>query len=194
MKRHYVYIVTNTINDKAYVGKHSTMKSHEEDPYKGKGTQLLRAQKKHGRDKFSIFYIEEFSSHEEAYEGEIELIAYYKSIGMELYNLNMGGRGGRDPSLESRAKNAAAHKGKRKGIKFTPEHIANLSAAKKGKKLRKRTLEQSAAQSKRQMGQKATLETRTKMSVSQSNQKQSPEHIAKRSTALKAHYARKRVK
>ena len=48
---HYVYIITNQLNGKQYVGDHST--NNLEDGYLGSGVLLLRAKKKYGKENFS---------------------------------------------------------------------------------------------------------------------------------------------
>ena len=144
MKRHYVYIVTNTVNSTAYVGKHSTAKMLAKDRYLGGGVALNHAKKKHGRDKFSIFYLEEFPSHEAAYVGEAEYVAYYRSIGMELYNLNAGGVGSSDPSMETCAKLSAANKGRKHSLETRKKQSEKAKGntygkGNKGKKMPKHT-------------------------------------------------------
>jgi hypothetical protein len=45
-----VYLITNLINGKQYVGDHSSNK--ENDNYLGEGTYLHRSIKKYGKEKF----------------------------------------------------------------------------------------------------------------------------------------------
>ena len=45
-----IYQITNTINDKIYVGKHMTLDLH--DGYMGSGTLIKRAIEKYGIDFF----------------------------------------------------------------------------------------------------------------------------------------------
>lgn len=52
----YIYMTTNLINGKKYIGKH---KGELNDSYLGSGTLLLRAIKKYGKENFKkeILYI-----------------------------------------------------------------------------------------------------------------------------------------
>jgi len=46
--KHYVYKITNNINDKIYIGKHSS-KDINRDSYLGSGIAISKAIKKYGR-------------------------------------------------------------------------------------------------------------------------------------------------
>jgi hypothetical protein len=65
----FVYITTNLINGKKYLGKHNG--KHE--GYLGSGTILKTAIKKYGKENFKREIIKECSSDKEAYELEKEL-------------------------------------------------------------------------------------------------------------------------
>ena len=61
MKYHYLYKITNNINGKIYIGRHST--DNLGDEYKGSGVALTRAYKKHGSNNFTktiLAYCETF--------------------------------------------------------------------------------------------------------------------------------------
>ena len=49
----YVYITTNKITGKQYIGKHRAKKF--DSSYKGSGKYLLRAFNKYGKDNFECF-------------------------------------------------------------------------------------------------------------------------------------------
>jgi hypothetical protein len=46
--KHYIYKITNLINNKIYIGKHSS-KNMNKDNYIGSGYLLLKAIKKYGK-------------------------------------------------------------------------------------------------------------------------------------------------
>jgi len=56
MKLYYIYLTTNLINNKKYIGKHF---GELEDGYLGSGLLLQRAIEKYGKENFSkqILYI-----------------------------------------------------------------------------------------------------------------------------------------
>lgn len=83
-----VYLTTNLINHKRYVGVHKT--NDLDDGYIGSGKLIKRAIKKYGVEYFSREILATYNSSEELFEAEKEFI-------IELspeYNLHEGGRGG----------------------------------------------------------------------------------------------------
>ena len=89
-----IYKTTNLINDKIYVGYHSTEDIN--DSYLGSGKLLKQAIKKYGENNFKRDILYVFPTKEEALlkEGEIvnEAFIYSKSN----YNIKLGGEGGWD--------------------------------------------------------------------------------------------------
>ena len=84
----YIYITTNTINNKRYIGQH---KSKDWDyKYFGSGLNLTRAITKHGIEKFTCFPLAWAWNKEELNQLEIDYIAHYKPE----YNISKGGNGG----------------------------------------------------------------------------------------------------
>lgn len=91
----YIYIVTNKVNNKQYIGKH---KSSFFDPlYLGSGTVLKRAKLKYGINNFYSTLIEECDSLQMLNEREKYWIEYYDAINSDaFYNVLKGGDGGFD--------------------------------------------------------------------------------------------------
>lgn len=88
---HYlVYRITNTINDKSYIGCHKT--ENKDDGYMGSGIALKAAIKKYGLDAFKKEILCEAASAEAMFEKEKELVV----LGPTSYNLKRGGDGGWD--------------------------------------------------------------------------------------------------
>lgn len=102
---HIVYLTTNLVNDKFYIGVHSTY--NLEDGYLGSGIAILRAIKKYGKKSFKqqiLFYC---LNADDAYNIEKNIVDYYFINNCKTYNLVLGGdhdRTGRRYSIEARSK------------------------------------------------------------------------------------------
>lgn len=89
---YYIYLTTNLINGKKYIGQH---KGELSDNYFGSGSLISKAIEKYGKENFTkeILYI--CKSREEADAKEKEIIAQYGAVNSkEFYNLQEGGTGG----------------------------------------------------------------------------------------------------
>ena len=118
---HYLYQVTNKVNNKIYIGRHST--NNLNDGYIGSGVALNRAYKKYGKDKF-IFEIIEFCD-SIADVSDLERLIVNEDFvkRSDTYNLTLGGTGGCiSHTEESKRKIGLASKGK----KLSPEHKAKF--------------------------------------------------------------------
>lgn len=92
---HYIYLITNNINNKKYIGKRSCHCPIELDGYMGSGTLLHRAFEKYGIENFSKHILLVCDSEEQAFEEEkkaIELVNATKNP--MYYNIAEGGQGG----------------------------------------------------------------------------------------------------
>lgn len=89
----YIYLTTNLIDGKKYIGRH---KSGSFDPnYKGSGKALWNAINKYGWDNFKVELLEECESHEQLCDREITIIEMYNAVASEnFYNITPGGDGG----------------------------------------------------------------------------------------------------
>lgn len=145
-KYNYVYKITNTINGKIYIGKHST--DDINDGYMGSGVILHQAYQKYGLECFSKEVIQFYTSEEELNQGEIYWIAHFNSTDPNVgYNRAFGGEGG-GLLEETKLKISATMKGRHrseetkrklsevmKGKKLSEEHKRKISEAQKGKTL-----------------------------------------------------------
>ena len=106
----YIYLTTNLINGKIYVGQH---KAKEFDKsYYGSGSLLKKAFKKYGKENFVTEILEWCSSYEELNEKEKYWIALKDSMcNGKGYNLDAGGNNS-SPTLETRKKISEHEKGK----------------------------------------------------------------------------------
>lgn len=91
---HYVYLTTNLVNDKKYIGKHSTDKMVEDDDYFGSGVLISKAISKYGKKNFRREILHYCNSEEEAFNLEIKEIKERNAIeDSKYYNLAFGGEG-----------------------------------------------------------------------------------------------------
>lgn len=124
----YVYKITNLINGKIYIGKHST--DNLDDNYMGSGVVLHQAYQKYGLENFKKEVIDYYTSEEELNRGEIYWIGQFNSSDPKIgYNRTFGGDGG-GKTEETKQKMSAAKKGKR----HSEETKRKISEAIKGEK------------------------------------------------------------
>jgi hypothetical protein len=88
---HFVYETTNLINNRKYIGKHST--DNIDDGYLGSGKILLRAIKKYGKENFKREILIIVGSEDEAFEYEQKLITDEIVESNDYYNISHGGEG-----------------------------------------------------------------------------------------------------
>ncbi len=154
----YIYLTTNLINGKIYVGKRKLKKfSHY---YKGSGTILREAFKKYGRENFSCILIDTAETNEELCTKEQYWIKYYNSRDPDIgYNITAGGEGsiGYKHSEEAKQKMHDAKIGK----PLSPEWIEHREASRAGFKHSEETKQKISQANK---GHKVSDETRKKLS------------------------------
>lgn len=91
----FVYITTNHVNGKQYIGQKKYDKSNKWKSYLGSGIILKRAIKKYGECNFSKEIIEECETKETLDEREKYWIDYYNAVDRDdFYNIASGGDGG----------------------------------------------------------------------------------------------------
>lgn len=89
---YYVYITTNKINGKQYIGQH---KGRPDDNYLGSGTTILKAINKYGKENFTKSILCFCETREEADIKEREYIQLYNAVNDDnFYNNAEGGTGG----------------------------------------------------------------------------------------------------
>lgn len=88
---HYVYLTTNLINKKQYVGDHSTY-DLEKDNYLGSGVEILKALKEYKHSDFTKVILEKFNTRKEAGNKQSHYIKLYKThISQGGYNISWDG-------------------------------------------------------------------------------------------------------
>lgn len=91
-KEYYIYVTTNNINGKKYIGQH---KGKPKDNYFGSGTTITKALNKYGKENFSKEILCFCDTREEADEKEKYYINFYNAVeDNNYYNNAEGGSGG----------------------------------------------------------------------------------------------------
>jgi group I intron endonuclease len=91
-KQYYVYLTTNLINNKKYIGKHI---GDINDNYLGSGVLLKRAIKKYGKENFKKDILCICNNEEELNNKECFYIKLYNAVNNpNYYNIADGGQGG----------------------------------------------------------------------------------------------------
>lgn len=91
-KFHFTYKTTNLINNRYYLGMHSTNRLG--DGYLGSGKRLYYELNKYGRDNFKFEILEQFNSRKELVQAEINLITEHDLKNINCLNCKPGGTGG----------------------------------------------------------------------------------------------------
>ena len=185
-KQFNVYLATNTINGKKYVGItiqpiKVRWRQHFLNRTREGNTRLHLAICKYGIDSFNIQHIACAKNLSDLIEIEKVLIVQENSFYVDGhgYNMTRGGEGawGTIHTPEARAKRGAANRGK----KLSLETRAKISDALKGRKI---SLEQRAKNSAIHKGKTISPDHRAKLSSAHKGRKLSPEHRAKISSSL----------
>jgi hypothetical protein len=94
-KFNYVYITTNLINGKQYIGDHSS--DMPNDGYLGSGRLIAKAIKKHGKENFKKEILENFPTKDQSFNAQEKYIKEYNTLNPKGYNIHL--KGGWDPFL-----------------------------------------------------------------------------------------------
>ena len=197
MKNPGIYILTNTINGKQYVGKDTNLPKRANQHLNGnnKGSQAIhRAIKKYSADNFEVEIIPYPNvPHQILCWFERSHIAQLDSF-RNGYNQTLGGEGspGFKQSEETKRKRSARISGKRHplfGKNHTPESREKMSKSQRG---RKHSPETRKKMSKAHKGHTVSKETRKKISESRKGNKVSRQTRQKLSDANKQFRNRKR--
>jgi hypothetical protein len=117
-KYNYVYITTNLINGKQYIGDHST--NNLNDNYIGSGLLIKIAIKKYGKHNFKKEILEHFNNKEDAFNIQEKYINQFNTLSPIGYNISPKGGYGIPKSYlseETKIKIKNNNKGKHYGDK-----------------------------------------------------------------------------
>jgi group I intron endonuclease len=163
--QHIIYQTTNIVNNKIYIGVHST--NDLDDGYIGSGTTFSYAVKKHGKENFFREVLYFFDTRQQAEDKEAELVTESFIARQDNYNIKTGGASGCLHSTETRQKISESMKGKNR-----PEETRQkISQSKLGKKRPPRSKEWSEKISKANKGRTPSEETRRKISEASKGRK-----------------------
>jgi group I intron endonuclease len=171
MRSGLIYLITNTVNQREYIGKTTSglqerWSEHKRAAKKGSKTAIHAAIRKYGPDAFTVDTIADNIPSDWLDAVEIAFISAAKTFGTDHgYNLTPGGDG--QPA-------GTAHPSY--GIPLSPERRAKISVAHIGKTV---SVETRAKLSAASTGTKHSAETRAKMSASRTGVKRPREVVAK---------------
>ena len=129
----FIYITTNLINGKRYIGQKSFDKKDSHKGYLGSGSALKKAIKKYKRENFSRTIISFAYSLDELNQQEYELVKFFDaSNNRDYYNLMEGGKSHK-MSEEARKHQSEGHLKTAKRGKNSPMYGKHLSEETKRK-------------------------------------------------------------
>lgn len=130
---HIIYKTTCVVNNKFYVGMHST--DNLNDGYIGSGKRLWYSVNKHGRNNFTFEILEYLPNREELKKREKEIINEEFLLDELCLNLMLGGEGGRGfTSEEQKLNNLKSQKKQinlRKDLEWVSKKSKKISEANK---------------------------------------------------------------
>lgn len=190
MSDFFVYLITNNLNQKRYVGKTNNLQvrwKHHKCDRRGR-SYIGRAIRKYGASNFNFTVLDSYPNEEEAYRGEVSWISHFQSNQSDQgYNLDSGGVGGKRASEETRRKQSLAHK----GVPRPSEVIAKLHSPEARRKVAEANQGKVRSEStKRKISEAHLGRPKSPISVERSAAKHrgkpvSEEHRAKLSVALR---------
>jgi group I intron endonuclease len=190
-KKYIIYITTNLINGKKYIGSHIC--DNIDDEYIGSGVYLKKAIKKYGKYNFKKSILAEVISAEEMKDLEMYYLDYYNAYNSLLfYNATKYPAGVTNITEDHKQRISKVNKGNKynQGRIWSEESKQRVSQANKGKKKNedfKQLISNTHKGKQYRLGHKCTEETKQKMGQSRKGHKcyQDPERAIKISKSNK---------
>jgi group I intron endonuclease len=186
-KFYYVYVTTNIISGKQYVGDRSCNGDPYKDQYLGSGLNIVKAIKKYKKENFKKEILEFFDSKQDAFDGQEKYINKFNTLIPNGYNISpLGGHNAMGClSEETKKKISESNKGKHYkngmyGKKMSEFAKAKIKKAKTGTTLSKETKKKISESNK---GKKHTEEYKKLMSEKLKGRKFSEETLKKMSNS-----------
>jgi len=173
----YIYITTNLINGKRYIGQ-KTSEIFLGNKYLGSGKYIKLAIKKYGLDNFEVELIEECNSRDELNDREVYWISYYNACKLRsFYNVAEGGHNNNISGFsEEEYKKHCEDLSKRSSGSNNPMYGIHLSGKLNGMYGRKHSDETLKKMKDCKVGKRLSEETKQKLSVIGSGRKLSEHH------------------
>lgn len=163
-KFNYVYVTTNLLDGKKYIGDHSTNKLN--DGYLGSGIILKEAIKNHGRKNFKKEILVFFDTKKEAFDTQERLINEYNTLNPNGYNISPKGGLNVSECMSDDIKKKIGNSNR--GKKRSKENRKKISDSNKGKI---RDAEARKNYKNAFLGRKYSKDTKKKMSMSATGRK-----------------------
>ena len=169
----YIYLTTNLINNKKYIGQH---KSEEFDSsYLGSGVTLQKALNKYGKENFKCELLKECYTIEELNEAEIYYIEQYNAVDSDdFYNIARGGLGHTCSAWNKGLTGIKVSENSLKALEYgrhlpaSEKQKQQLAERRRGCVVSEETREKLR---KAQLGRKASEETKRKQSIAHSGER-----------------------
>jgi group I intron endonuclease len=186
-KYHYVYVTTNLLNRKKYIGDHST-DNLEKDKYLGSGRPYFEQAKiKYGKENFKKEILEFFDSKQEAFDAQEKYINEYNTLVPNGYNISPKGGHMYKGSMSESTKNkiSEGNKGKIRSKEVKAQISKSLTGFQHTKETKEKMKIRQTGVISPMKGRKHTEETKEKMGIKNKGRKHTEEIKAQISKSRK---------